>query len=387
MSDTRTPRLKDKARGVWDLTGEGTPTALGLSAPDGTTYDDLTPGGGTKWQRIAGAWAQLSTSGGATSWAAITGKPTTLAGYGITDALSSSYVPAWSSISGKPTTISGYGITDAFTQSSGDARYLQLTGGTLSGTLSFSASSTVYGYIGVPATTGALVNDAAIGDLIFRSQSKAIRFSVNGGTSSAMLIDSTGVAIGGASIGGASLAILQGTNTVGLTIRRPAANGVPLLQLSDGVSWSSTLSLVAGTGNLQMSGSLLLGSDLYVNGGHGLVSLASGAAVLRFASGAPGYLDFSSGDSTVAGVRIYFNGAIEGYFYADSTGTSILNKYGQYGLTVARINSTTPGGTLFGTWSLQYGGATPAPIAGVVSSSSAPTSGNVYPPNTIWLVT
>jgi len=78
------------------------------------------------------------------SWSGITSKPTTLAGYGITNGMSTShpanaitalnmtnwntafgwgnhsglyrpvgYVPAWSEITSKPTTLSGYGITDA----------------------------------------------------------------------------------------------------------------------------------------------------------------------------------------------------------------------------------------------------------------------------------
>ncbi len=78
------------------------------------------------------------------AWTDITGKPTTLAGYGITDAMSTSHaangitatnitnwntaygwgnhsglyrpvgwVPAWTDITGKPTTLAGYGITDA----------------------------------------------------------------------------------------------------------------------------------------------------------------------------------------------------------------------------------------------------------------------------------
>ena len=79
------------------------------------------------------------------SWSGITSKPTTLAGYGITNGMSTShpanaitalnmtnwntafgwgnhaaglyrpitYVPGWSEITSKPTTLSGYGITDA----------------------------------------------------------------------------------------------------------------------------------------------------------------------------------------------------------------------------------------------------------------------------------
>ena len=59
------------------------------------------------------------TSVPAQSFASLTGKPTTISGYGITDAFDG----AFSSLSGKPTTISGYGITDAF-----DGAYSSLTG-------------------------------------------------------------------------------------------------------------------------------------------------------------------------------------------------------------------------------------------------------------------
>ena len=80
------------------------------------------------------------------AWASLTGKPTTLSGYGITDAMSIShaannitttnitnwntafgwgshsglyrpitYVPGWAEVTAKPTTVAGYGITDAVT--------------------------------------------------------------------------------------------------------------------------------------------------------------------------------------------------------------------------------------------------------------------------------
>lgn len=45
------------------------------------------------------------------TWLSLGGKPTTIAGYGITDAFNGQ----WSSLTGKPTTVSGYGITDAVT--------------------------------------------------------------------------------------------------------------------------------------------------------------------------------------------------------------------------------------------------------------------------------
>ena len=57
------------------------------------------------------------------AWSTITGTPTTLSGYGISDALTAataastyalaSHNQAWSTITGTPTTLSGYGITDA----------------------------------------------------------------------------------------------------------------------------------------------------------------------------------------------------------------------------------------------------------------------------------
>lgn len=47
------------------------------------------------------------------NWAQLRNKPTTLAGYGITDAATSGHTHDFSAITGKPTYLSGYGITDA----------------------------------------------------------------------------------------------------------------------------------------------------------------------------------------------------------------------------------------------------------------------------------
>jgi hypothetical protein len=67
------------------------------------------------------------------SFTQLSGKPTTLAGYGITDPIvltSGSYSNpawitslAWTKIASKPTTLAGYGITDGLTQVAADARY------------------------------------------------------------------------------------------------------------------------------------------------------------------------------------------------------------------------------------------------------------------------
>jgi len=58
-------------------------------------------------------------TGVASAFSDLTGTPTTVAGYGITDAFDG----AFSSLTGTPTTVAGYGITDAF-----DGAFSSLTG-------------------------------------------------------------------------------------------------------------------------------------------------------------------------------------------------------------------------------------------------------------------
>jgi hypothetical protein len=59
------------------------------------------------------------------TFTSLTSKPTTLAGYGITDAAGASHTHAFSSLTSIPTTVSGYGITDVYTKTQSDGRYLQ----------------------------------------------------------------------------------------------------------------------------------------------------------------------------------------------------------------------------------------------------------------------
>jgi len=101
--------ITDAFDGVYgSLTGvPSIPTTLtDLSITDGTNGQVLTTDG-------SGGFAfttVVSGGGGSTAWGDITGTPTTIAGYGITDAFNGAY----GSLTGKPTTIAGYGITDAF---------------------------------------------------------------------------------------------------------------------------------------------------------------------------------------------------------------------------------------------------------------------------------
>ena len=85
------------------------------------------------------------TSVPAQSFASLTGKPTTIAGYGITDALqlgtsattalagnTTLFSGAYGDLTGKPTTIAGYGITDAFDNTDFDTRLAAKDTGDLS---------------------------------------------------------------------------------------------------------------------------------------------------------------------------------------------------------------------------------------------------------------
>ena len=112
----------------------------------------------------------ISGGSGSSAWADITGKPTTLAGYGIVDSITaalaaSTYQPligtgtlalsklatdplaranhtgtqAWSTITSTPTTLAGYGITDSITAALAASTYQPLIG---TGTLALSKLAT-----------------------------------------------------------------------------------------------------------------------------------------------------------------------------------------------------------------------------------------------------
>lgn len=105
--------------------------------------------GGVWFEDEAGV-AGTGGGGGSTAWSAITGKPTTIAGYGITDAYTKAQVDAlvagsgtvaWTDITGKPTTLAGYGLDtevntllagkanvgDSWTKAEADGRFRQLS--------------------------------------------------------------------------------------------------------------------------------------------------------------------------------------------------------------------------------------------------------------------
>jgi hypothetical protein len=86
---------------------------LDLGISDGTVGQILTTDG------AGGFTFEDAPQGFDGEWSSLSNTPTTLAGYGITDAFDG----AFSSLTGKPTTLAGYGITDAF-----DGAFSSLTG-------------------------------------------------------------------------------------------------------------------------------------------------------------------------------------------------------------------------------------------------------------------
>ena len=96
--------------------------ANGITATNITNWNNA-----YSWGNHAGLYKPLSY---VPAWSEIMSKPTTIAGYGITDAFNGQ----WGSITGKPTTIAGFEITDAVT-TTGDQ--------TIAGNKTFTGTTTV----------------------------------------------------------------------------------------------------------------------------------------------------------------------------------------------------------------------------------------------------
>ena len=139
---------------------------------NGTAADD---GKVLAYSATYGKWIAQTVQSGSTSWASITGKPTTISGYGITDAYisngtiylgSNSITPitsvAFSDLTSHPSTLSGYGITDAV--GSGTKWWgQQISNGVVSGNMSS-------------------VGSIEMSDKLYMANSQSIQFKDSGGT-------------------------------------------------------------------------------------------------------------------------------------------------------------------------------------------------------------
>ena len=111
-----------------DVTGSGTGSFAATLAAGAVTLAKMAnvASGSVFYRKTAGAGAPevqtfatlktdlgLATVATSGAFSDLTGKPTTITGYGITDAAASSHTHAFSSLTSLPTTLAGYGITDA----------------------------------------------------------------------------------------------------------------------------------------------------------------------------------------------------------------------------------------------------------------------------------
>lgn len=111
------PLTLNAALGIDILPSDNGPATDHPDAPNATKA--YVPSTGDWYTKKAAGWVQDgTTAGGSADWANITSKPTTVAGYGITDAFTQS-------------------LADAryWTQAQADGRFLKLSGGTMTGDL------------------------------------------------------------------------------------------------------------------------------------------------------------------------------------------------------------------------------------------------------------
>ena len=105
--------------------GTGLSSVTGYIKGNGNAY--------TVMATVPGADVSGTVPNAATApWAGVTGKPTSVAGYGITDTYTKTETNAlswnWSSITSRPTTLIGYGITDVYSKTEINA-YLDMKAG------------------------------------------------------------------------------------------------------------------------------------------------------------------------------------------------------------------------------------------------------------------
>ena len=182
----------------------------------------------------------------------------------------------WENVEGKPTTLAGYGITDAYTKTQADGRYVKKTGDTMTGALNVKSSSTFpaltltnSGYEGNTISLGVGVN----GDFIIRnnySSSTDFRFNNERMTFKGNVIWHAGNDGSGS---GLDADTLDGTHKSGL-FTSLANSGNNISMTIGGTTKTLTPAYASKAGALNNYGGTSNLDDIRVNG---LVSWGSGA--------------------------------------------------------------------------------------------------------------
>jgi hypothetical protein len=198
---------------------------------DGTWGINITGNAGTVTDYNSGT--KKLWSGTQAQYNALTPQADTM--YYITDAAGST---TWASISGKPTTVSGYGITDAYTKTESDANYPTKTGGGASGNWSINAVSATYapnglavGYRDVPLTainTSATLAAADAGKGFYKTDTGAYTYYIPDGLADGTVFTIANIGSSGnvtVAMNGSETLRLAGTTTTGSRTIGPYGEG------------------------------------------------------------------------------------------------------------------------------------------------------------------
>lgn len=153
---------------------------LKLKKFNGTSWEDAYPettvgqiiaGGtrdGTTFLRGDGVWATVSDANNYLSGVSGSGNGTvTFTRVGLTNITwNASHTHTFASLTSKPTTISGYGITDAYTKTDSDNRYVNLTGDIMTGDLTIETDLNVEQDINLGSTQQATIRYNSTNDSI-----------------------------------------------------------------------------------------------------------------------------------------------------------------------------------------------------------------------------
>lgn len=260
-----TSGVLDPARIPADLTtkavlGRGT---LPEAATEGRLWWDAAAG--FLKRDSGGAWEPVPVA-----WSAVADKPATFA--------PAPHGHAWAEITSAPTTLAGFGVTDAYTQAESDARYAPLAHvHDAFGTVANAAGQAQFTASGLDALQLAAGNDLAVS---FDAANRRVTFSYTGGTNGAITAAFASVSAGGSS------ATATGADTLGF------AAGAGLSASLETTSKTVTYSLGDHSADLLTTGTvavdLLAGAYTGITGVGALTAGAWNASIIAPAYGGTG---------------------------------------------------------------------------------------------------
>ena len=260
------------------------------------------------------------------AFSSLTGTPTTIAGYGITDAFDG----AFSSLTGTPTTISGYGITDAF-----DGAFGSLTG----------TPTTISGY-GITDAQATLVSGTNIktinGNTLLGSGDLVISGGGSGGTDSATVsaiiladVDSAYVQARQSTSGGGtvdSADIISIVDSAYVQARQAAGSGPSLTIQEEGVSLASLTSTLNFVGDGVTASGTGATKTITISGGGGSGTVDSAQTISLITN----TVDSAYVQARQTGAALFsVDGGVDTFKFTSDSGQSIFTGADSAGNTLS----------------------------------------------------